>query len=204
MWTPSVARDAWLGLGGLLISTSIVLAAVAVIARLAEHRLMRGTAPRAEEPVSPVAAPADATRKGLARLCSVLALVCLAGGSTLLAVGTIAISVAAQDDPNAGLGLAVIIAVIWPATFVLTWAFGTAAFAAKGTLDPAAAVLAFPGLLVGLTVLILLAARSLGETPAAPLAAFVGVLAVLNAATIYFVWRKFWASRRPSASAAGP
>jgi hypothetical protein len=140
---------------------------------------------------------------GLARLCSVLALVCLAGGSALLVVGTIAISLAAQEDPNAGLGL-VAIAVIWPATFVLTWAFGTAAFAAKGSLDPAAAVLAFPGLLVGLTVLLLLAGRSLSDAPTAPLAAFVGVLAVVNAAAINFVWRKFWAPRGTPTSAARP
>jgi hypothetical protein len=69
----------------------------------------------------------------------------------------------------------------------------------KGTLDSATAVLTFPvGILVGIPGLLLLAAASLSDTPEAPRAAFAGLLAVLNVAAVYFVWRKFWAPpRRP-------
>jgi hypothetical protein len=179
-----------------VVSAAIVLAVVAVVTRLVGTLLER---PHGESVTSRRIAAAGPGRMRLARLCSALALVSLVGGSAFLAVFMISVSVAAQDDPDMALGL-VFVPFIWSGTFVLSWALVAAAFAAKGTLDPAAAVLAFPvGLLAGVTGLLLLAAASLSDTPEAPRVAFVVVLAVLDAAAVYFVLRKFWAPPRPPA-----
>jgi hypothetical protein len=171
-----------------MIAAAIVLAVLAVVARLVGTLLERPPG----EPVTSLSAAAGPSWMRLARLCSALALVCLVGGSAFLAVFMILVSVAAQDDADQGLGL-VFVPVIWSGIFVLSWALTTAAFAAKGTLDPAAAVLTLPaGVLAGIIGLLFLAAASLSDTPEPPRVAFVVVLAVLDAAAVLFVWRKFW------------
>jgi hypothetical protein len=158
---------------GWLLYPVLVVALLVFLGPAAVRRLARRPALPAEPMVTPVSAPAGPGRMRLARIFSVLALVCLVGGSTLL--GAVMIwALLTEEDPGAeSLAVALLFVMIWLPAFVLTWAFGTAAFWAKGTLDPPAAVLAF---FVGF----------LGSFLVLP------VLPLFNIAAIYFVWRGFW------------
>jgi hypothetical protein len=119
----------------------------------------------------------------LARACSVVALLSLAGGSALLAAASIL-----GDDIEERVWPVMF---LWLPTFILTWAFGVAAFAAKGRLNTSAAVIAFfVGFMAGWYML---------ATTMASSVIGVFVLVSMNAAAIYFVRRGFWtAAGRPA------
>jgi hypothetical protein len=156
-----------------LIYPVMLVATVALLVRVVAGRRARRSALLAEPAAATVAAPAGTGRMRLARLFSALALICLACGSSLLAAAMIWTSVAEGDSGEKGLAFALLFVTIWPPTFVLTWAFGAAAFWAKGTLDPPAAVLAF---LVGFMAFPLL----------------LPLLPLLAIGAVYLAWRWFW------------
>ncbi len=171
-----------------LIYLALLVAAFAFFGRSAARRVRRGPAP----PTAPVVTRTTVSTKGkgrtaVARVCSVLALASLAGGSALLALGSVVL-----DDLE---GRTFLVLSVWPPTFVLAWALGTAAFMAKGTLDPSAAALAFVvGFLGGwILLLFVIATRGLAAV----------LLPALNVAAIYFVTRRFWRSEPEPADAVG-
>jgi hypothetical protein len=170
---------------GWLIYPVVLVAVLVFLGSAAARRLPRHPALPAEPAVMQVTGPVEPGRMRMARLLSVLALVCLTGGSTLLAITLIWASLAEGDSGSKSLAVALLVVMIWPPTFVLTWALGTAAFWAKGTLDPAAAVIAF---LVGFLGSFLL-------VPALPL---------LVIAAVYIVRQQFWAPPRRPVGGPGP
>ena len=120
---------------GWVIPLAVLLAAAVFFGPQVARRLAGGPAPAVSPVPTPAVPLASTGRMRLARVCSVLALVSLAGGSALLAVG----SIVTEDAEGRLWG----ILFLWPPTFVISWAFGTAAFWAKGTLNPVVAVLTF-------------------------------------------------------------
>jgi uncharacterized RDD family membrane protein YckC len=188
----------------LFLPAALLVVGAALLSPVVARRLARAPAISAEPGATTVAslaavpaaqevrtetAPVGPVRMRIARICSVLALVTLAIGSALLAtlMTWVWVAWATSDVEDPGLAFAILPLAIWPPTLLLTWVFGVAAFLAKGTLDPALAVIYFVAGFVG-SVLVVLPVTAL------PGGAVVGALA-LNVAAIQFVRREFWGER---------
>jgi hypothetical protein len=162
------------------IIATILVAVLAVAVRSVEPRdFARGRELGAKPEQIAVAAPAGPARTRIARTFAVLALVCLAIGSALVAVvmtwfSIVRITGGGGEDP--GLALAILFFSIWPPTLMLTWALGTAAFMAKGTLDPPIAVAALVAGIVGSLFVLLPASALPGGAPIVLVALYVGAI----------------------------
>jgi hypothetical protein len=168
-WTAGAAEIA----GRNLIFVAVLLALATLVARKPKGLIERLAMPAKPHDIAPV----GPGRIVLARASTVVALLSLAGGSALLAAASIL-----GDDIEERVWPVMF---IWPPTFLLAWAFGSAAFAAKRTLDPAAAAIAFFAGLIGGWLML----AAVMESQVFGLA----VLAGVNIVAIYFVRREFWA-----------